>query len=186
VSSNHVVADERDLADPVQYGFIGVWVNHVYSRGELAITAADPTAEPRIDEQMLSDQRDLARLRDGVRRLARLVEHAAFAAIREEAPPDADPEARVGVPALSAGQLEDDGALDEYLMRTAGDAAHVTSTCRMGSPDSVTTVVDPSGRVLGVDGLLVADASILPDCPRANTHLASVLVGEHLADLIDR
>jgi len=51
----------------------------------------------------------------------------------------------------------------------------------MGSPDDVRTVVDPDCRVLGVDGLRVVDASIIPEVPRANLHLTVVMIAEHLA-----
>jgi choline dehydrogenase-like flavoprotein len=58
---------------------------------------------------------------------------------------------------------------------------HAVGTCRMGEPSAATTVVDPEGRVLGVEGLRVIDASIMPAVPRAATHLTAVMIGEHLA-----
>jgi choline dehydrogenase-like flavoprotein len=61
------------------------------------------------------------------------------------------------------------------------DTVHATSTCRMGDPGDPEVVVDPDGRVLGVDGLRVADASILPWVTRANTNLTAILVGEKVA-----
>jgi choline dehydrogenase len=181
VACNSVAADEAGLRAPASYGFVGVWVNDVHSRGELAITSTDPDVQPRIDERMLSDQRDVARLRSGIRHLTQLAGHDAFAELTEARTDEPAARAAAGFSAPTPAELEDDAALDRYLLRTVGDAAHVTSTCRMGAPDAATTVVDPSGRVLGIDGLLVADASILPGCPRANTHLACVVVGEHLA-----
>ena len=57
-------------------------------------------------------------------------------------------------------------------------------TCRMGSPASRTTVVDHRGRVLGVSGLRVADASIMPFVPSANTNAAAMMIGEKVADMI--
>ena len=54
-------------------------------------------------------------------------------------------------------------------------------TCRMGSVDDPRTVVDPDCRVLSLDGLRVADASIMPDIVRANTHLSSIVIGENAA-----
>jgi choline dehydrogenase-like flavoprotein len=50
----------------------------------------------------------------------------------------------------------------------------------MGSPDDGTTVVDPECRVLGVDGLRVVDASVIPEAPRANLHLTVVMIAEHV------
>jgi choline dehydrogenase-like flavoprotein len=54
----------------------------------------------------------------------------------------------------------------------------------MGSPDDPTTVVDSHGRVLGLDGLYVADASVFPEVPRANTNLPTIVAAERLAELI--
>ena len=61
------------------------------------------------------------------------------------------------------------------------DTVHVCSTCRMGSPADETTVVDPDCRVLGIEGLRVIDASIIPEVPRANLHLTVVMIAEHMA-----
>ena len=69
-------------------------------------------------------------------------------------------------------------------MATVGDTGHICGTCRMGAPDDPRTVVDPSGRVLGVDGLWVADASVFPEVPRANTNLPTIAAAERLSDLI--
>jgi choline dehydrogenase-like flavoprotein len=59
---------------------------------------------------------------------------------------------------------------------------HPVGTCRMGRPGAPDTVVDPDGRVLGVDGLRVADASVFPTVPRANTHLSALAVAEAMAE----
>jgi 5-(hydroxymethyl)furfural/furfural oxidase len=80
--------------------------------------------------------------------------------------------------------LTDDAALDAWLMATVGDTGHICGTCRMGAPDDARTVVDPHGRVLGVDGLWVADASVFPEVPRANTNLPTIAAAERLSDLI--
>jgi choline dehydrogenase/5-(hydroxymethyl)furfural/furfural oxidase len=69
-------------------------------------------------------------------------------------------------------------------METVGNTGHVCATCRMGAPDDPRAVVDPSGRVLGVDGLYVADASVFPEVPRANTNLPTIVAAERLSDLI--
>jgi choline dehydrogenase/5-(hydroxymethyl)furfural/furfural oxidase len=69
-------------------------------------------------------------------------------------------------------------------MDTVGDTGHICATCRMGSPDDPSTVVDSHGRVLGVDGLYIADASVFPEVPRANTNLPTIVAAERLAELI--
>ncbi|WP_246155249.1 GMC family oxidoreductase [Saccharopolyspora hirsuta] len=77
--------------------------------------------------------------------------------------------------------VEHDTALDELLLRTVTDGQHATSTCRMGSPTSATTVVDPRCRVLHV-----VDASIFPTCPRANPNLVTIAAAELMVDRLMR
>ncbi|HSA49541.1 MAG TPA: GMC family oxidoreductase [Yinghuangia sp.] len=155
-------------------GAFGLWVNQVYSRGVVSLASADPTVQPEVRERMLSDERDLARMRSGIRSLVELARSEEVAAITEFSPD------RLNKELLAS--LDDDAELDDHLLRTAFDAQHATSTCRMGSPSSASTVVDPRCRVLGVDALHVVDASVFPTVPRANTNLAAVMVGELMAD----
>ena len=68
--------------------------------------------------------------------------------------------------------------------RLSEDPAADVGTCRMGDPDEEHTVIDPEGRVLGVDGLWVADASVFPEVPRANTNLPTIAAAERLSDVI--
>lgn len=63
---------------------------------------------------------------------------------------------------------------------------HVTGTCRMGRPDDPDAVVDSQCRVIGLDGLRVVDASIMPCVPSANTNLPAIMIAERAADLIGR
>ncbi|HXM55891.1 MAG TPA: GMC family oxidoreductase, partial [Candidatus Dormibacteraeota bacterium] len=132
----------------------------VFSRGQLTLQSPDPTVDPVIEQCLLTDERDLARMADALERMRELLAHRAFAAIADGPP---------GLP--DAGDLP----------RVVTDTVHVCSTCRMGSPEDDTTVVDPDCRVLGVDGLRVIDASIIPEVPRANLHLTVVMIAEHMA-----
>jgi choline dehydrogenase-like flavoprotein len=72
----------------------------------------------------------------------------------------------------------------EDLPRIVTDGGHLSSSCRMGSPDDDTTVVDPDCRVLGVDGLRVIDASVMPEVVRANSLLTVLAIGERMASRI--
>ena len=81
-------------------------------------------------------------------------------------------------------ELSDDAAIDAWLMETIGDTGHICGTCRMGAADDPRTVVDPEGRVLGIESLWVADASVFPAVPRANTNLPTIEAAERLSDLI--
>ncbi|WP_072802557.1 GMC family oxidoreductase [Rhodococcoides yunnanense] len=164
--------DMRSLA-----GAFGVWVNQAHSRGELTLTSADFAVQPQIHSRMLSDERDLSRLRDGIRALVELARDPAVGSITHGAL-----ESENG--ALFA-VLDNDSELDDYLLSTASDVQHATSTCRMGAIDDADTVVDPSCRVLGIDRLRVVDASIFPTVPRANTNLTAIMVGEVMADRLD-
>lgn len=159
-------------------GALGVWVNRCYARGTVGLQSRDPTVQPVIRERMLSDQRDLRRLRQGARLLAEL---CASEAIRQilRIPPD-----ETGID-FHRATYGDDQELEAHLLATAVDTQHATSTCRMGPSGSRETVVDPDGRVLDVEALRVADASIFPTCPRANTNLASIVIGELIAYRLD-
>ena len=76
--------------------------------------------------------------------------------------------------------LGDDGPLREWLKANVSDYLHVCGTCRMGHPDDPAAVVDPACRYIGVDHLRVVDASVMPTIPRANTHLTTVMIAEHV------
>ncbi|MEV1177737.1 GMC oxidoreductase [Nonomuraea sp. NPDC049784] len=155
-------------------GGFGVWLNQNHSRGVLTLTSADPQAQPEVRERMLSDARDLERLRQGVRALAEMARGPEVAPIVEGSVETRN--------SRLFAVLDDDAELDDHLLATAVDAQHGTSTCRMGAPGDASTVVDPSCRILGVDGLRVVDASIFPSVPLANTNLATIMVGELMAD----
>ncbi|GAC1400543.1 MAG: GMC family oxidoreductase N-terminal domain-containing protein [Chloroflexota bacterium] len=159
--------------DALAAGFLGVSAFQTFSRGSLRLASPDPEADPVIELGMLSDERDLVRLRDGVRRLRAMAVHPAVAAIAENIAIDAE--------GHTLDDLADEGRLDAWMLATCGDTQHPVGTCRMGAPGDPRSVVDPACRVLGLDGLRVVDASIMPEVPRANTHLTCVMIGEHAA-----
>ena len=164
--------------EELKRGVIVVSVFQAFSQGYLRIPSADPREDPIIEECMLSDGRDLERLRDGVRRLFALAGHAAFDEIVEE----------IWVGDIFGGGMRgiesfgSDEALDRWLLEECVDCFHIVGTCRMGAVSDRRTVVDPDCRVVGVDGLRVVDASIMPGAPRANTHLTTVMIAEHMAE----
>jgi len=82
-----------------------------------------------------------------------------------------------------AGQED---ALLEFVRREVSGVYHPVGTCRMGRPDDEQAVVDPAGRVIGVEGLRVVDASVMPSIPRGNTNIPTIMVAEKLADQILR
>ena len=155
-------------------GRILVSVYQAWSRGYVRIASTDPEVDPAIEEQMLSDPRDLLRLRDGVRRLFEIARQPAVAAIA------AGP-VTCGTTRLSIDAMRDDATIDAWLMAEAADTQHACGTCRMGAAEDPGAVVDPECRVRGIEGLRVIDASIMPAVPRANTHLPTVAIAEHMA-----
>lgn len=135
---------------------VAVSLEQPYSTGHMTLASSDPRADPHFELRMLSDDRDLERLRDGMTRTLELLEHDAFRTRR-----------RGGIIAPR----------DESEFRTSvKDTMHLSSTVRMGdSPDSV---VDSDCRVRGVEGLRVVDASIMPCVVSANTLLTVLALAD--------
>ncbi len=149
-------------------GLLIGWVNQSFSRGSLRLVSSDPHEHPIIEENMLGDPRDLARLRNCYRRMLELLEHHAFEAAVARVMLDGS--------GTSARDLVDDAAIDAWLLRTSSDAQHICATAAMGA------VVDADCQVLGTEGLRVIDASVIPEVPRANTHLMVLALAEHMAE----
>jgi 5-(hydroxymethyl)furfural/furfural oxidase len=80
--------------------------------------------------------------------------------------------------------LADDTALEAYIRRSAIGVWHASCSCRMGSDEDSLAVTDETGRVRGVPGLRVVDASIFPTIPRSNTNLPTIMVAEKIADAL--
>ena len=140
--------------------------------GELLLTSRDPNVQPSLDFNYLQEPFDRQRMRDGVRLALNLAEHEDFRKIidRRLEPLDSD--------------LESDEALDDWMMREATTGQHISGTCKMGPASDPMAVVDQYGKVHGLEGLRVVDASIMPDCVRANTNVTSIMIGERVADLM--
>jgi choline dehydrogenase len=149
-----------------------------HSQGTVTLSSGDPTAHPVVELRMLSDDRDRDRLRDGARRLLEIAASEPFRRIATGVAVDVD--------GRTPADLRDDRALDRWLLESCTDHQHPAGTCRMGDPADDRTVVDPDCRVLGIDGLRVADASVMPESPRANIHLTCVAIGERAAERISR
>lgn len=175
-----MIAGNVRSADPAMrwWGGLAVSVYESFSEGTVKLAGRDPRLDPLIDENMLSDERDLVRLRDGARRLLQIGRHPSLRNICEDAT------------LLESGWAldhdPDDASLDAWLMANVSDAQHASSTCRMGPAELPTSVVDPDCRVLGFDGLYVIDASIFPTTVRANTHLTVITMAEAMADRLRR
>lgn len=149
--------------------FVTLWRS--FSRGTVRLRARDVTVEPAVELNMLADQRDIARMRDGARRLFELAAHPAIASI-------ADDVQIAGIHSMA--ELPE--TLDRWLLEHCDTVGHPCGTARMGAARDPRTVVDPDCRVVGIEGLRVADASAMPAAPSAPNHLSCVMFGEHLAE----
>ena len=141
------------------------------SRGSVELRSADPLAAPVIRPNYLSDPRDRAVLRSGVRLLRRIFAQPAFDAVRgPELQPGAD--------------VTDDAALDAWIAQTADTMFHPVGTCRMGTASDRGAVVDARLAVHCVAGLYVADASIMPRITSGNTNAPAILIGLRCAEML--
>ena len=83
-----------------------------------------------------------------------------------------------------ADDLASDDALDDWLLGIVSTAQHISCTCKMGPSSDPMAVVDQYGRVHGLDNIRVVDASIMPDCIRANTNVTTMMIGERVSEFI--
>ncbi len=151
---------------------VGVGAYRGDSRGRLSLVSADPGAAPRIEHRYLATAADRARLREAVRLGDALLRARAMAPLVAARPDPAG-----GVPA-------DDRALDRWVAARLTTAVHLAGSARMGPDGDPGAVVDQHLRVRGVEGLRVADTSVLPEVPTRGPAATAVLVGERAAELM--
>ena len=140
--------------------------------GELTLTSKDAGVQPHLNYNYFAEEFDRRRAREGLRLAVSLAGHPEFDDILAE---------RVGP---SDEVIESDDALDQWMLREATTGQHISGTCKMGPASDPMAVVDQHGRVHGLQGLRVVDASIMPDCIRANTNVTTMMIGERISDLI--
>lgn len=150
------------------FGFT-IYQGTPYSRGEVGLSSGDPLAPPRIRTGYFSDPRDIEILAAGVQRIRDLMRRPEIARyIKTEVAP--------GTGVLTRTELI------EAIRREAATSYHQCGTCSMGSDDRA--VVDHRLRVRGVEGLRVADTSIIPRLPNAALHAPALMIGEKAAAMI--
>jgi choline dehydrogenase len=141
------------------------------SRGEITLKSADPNDKPRIFFNYMSHEDDWKEFRHGVRLTREVFSQKAFEPYRgREIQPGSD--------------VQSDAEIDDFLREHAESAYHPCGTCRMGASDDRHAVVDSQTRVIGVDGLRVADSSIFPRVTNGNLNAPSIMTGEKAADHI--
>ena len=139
------------------------------SRGRIELASADPAAAPLIHQNFLSSQRDWASLRHGFRVARRLA-----------AEPSMQP--FVAAEFVPGPKCQTDEEIDEHIRKTSITVHHPAGSCRMGA--DAQSVVDPELRVRGIDGLRIADASVMPDLPCGNINAAVIMIAERASDMI--
>ncbi|OWY63984.1 choline dehydrogenase [cyanobacterium TDX16] len=151
-------------------GFTGVVsLTHFQNIGSVSLRSSDPKDTPVIRMNYLQSEADVQKLIAGIRLMRQLFQSSAFDEFGgEEIAPGAG--------------VESDAALVAYIRETCGTGNHPAGTCKMGTDPMA--VVDPELRVYGVEGLRVADASIMPTLVRGNINAPVIMIGEKAADLI--
>ena len=139
-----------------------------YSYGRLVFDSAEVGAAPRIEMEYLSDERDYAKIIDGLHRAMELVHTPEIEAVTE------------GIRRPTPDELQKPAELEAWIRAHAASGAHPSCTARMGPADDPTAVVDERGLVYGVRGLRIADASIMPRVPSANTNIPTIMIGERI------
>lgn len=140
--------------------------------GELCLQSSDPEVQPAMDYRHLSEESDRRRMREGVKLSIKIASDRAFSKILGDRVDPTDE------------TLASEDAMDDWMYRTVSTMHHISGTCKMGPASDEMAVVDQHLRVHGIEGLRVADCSIMPDCIRANTNVTAMMIGERLADLV--
>ena len=141
------------------------------SRGSVSLNSADPAEAPKIVFNYMSDAKDWEDFRTCIRLTREIFAQDAFAPfVKHEIQP--------------GEAVQSDEELDAFIAEHAESAYHPCGTCKMGRVDDPMAVVDPECRVIGVEGLRVADSSIFPRITNGNLNGPSIMVGEKASDHI--
>ena len=139
------------------------------SRGSVSLASSDPAADPLIRFNYMSEESDWEDFRTCIRLTREIFAQEAFKPfVKNEIQPGSD--------------AQTDADLNAVIAEHAESAYHPCGTCRMGRADDKNAVVDPEARVIGVDGLRVADSSIFPRITNGNLNAPSIMVGEKVSD----
>ena len=154
------------------HGFqVHVGYNLSKSRGSVTLASADPAADPKIRFNYMSTPEDWEKFRHCVRLTREIFGQKAFDMYRG--------------PEIQPGEaVQTDEQIDAFLRAHLESAYHPCGTCRMGAADDPMAVVDPECRVIGIEGLRVADSSIFPHVTYGNLNGPSIMTGEKAADHI--
>ena len=150
---------------------LGFYLMRPESRGHVRLASANPFDLPIVQPNYLAEAADRERTVAALRLTRRILHAKALSAFHE-----AD--------MFPPPEVTSDADLLEFARQRGGTAWHLMGTCRMGSAIDPASVVDPALRVIGLQGLRVADASIMPTMPSGNTQVPTMMIAEKAADLI--
>ena len=142
------------------------------SKGSVRLLSPNPSDMPNITLNLLKTDTDVERMADGVRIASSIMDNTELAEIVRQRTSPTDE------------ILSSDQSLYSWLRANTTTGNHLTSTCAMGSDSNPMTVVDNRCQVLGVENLYIADASVMPECVRANTNTTTMMVGERVAEFL--
>ncbi|MGX9355874.1 choline dehydrogenase [Roseobacteraceae bacterium S113] len=167
-----IAVDDETWKPIPEHAFqIHVGLMRAHSRGEIRLQSADPAVAPSILCNYLSDSRDRELMRTGIRAVRELVAQPAFTEL-------------TGAEIFPGADVYEDSDLDHLLNTHLASQWHLSGTARMGQATDRGAVVDPDGRVHGVHGLRVVDASIMPSVTNGNTNAPTIMIAEKLSDRI--
>ena len=141
------------------------------SRGRVRLASTDPAAAPSILFNYMTHPDDWTDFRAAIRLTREIFQQAAM-------------QPYCGREIQPGAEVQSDAALDDFVRAHAESAYHPCGTCRMGRADDPLAVVDAQCRVIGVEGLRVADSSIFPRVTNGNLNAPSIMTGEKAADMI--
>ena len=155
---------------PDSIGRISCVIELPAGAGFVRLNSADPAVQPKFDYRYFSHPEDMRRMRDGIRLAVKMLETDAYKDVSD------------GRVTPTEGILTDDDALDLWIRQTVGSARHVSGTCKIGPDSDPMAVVDQQCRVKGLQGLWIADSSVMPQVPRANANATAIMIGERVAE----
>lgn len=161
-----------DIDEDLNYIGFSASLQLALGEGELTLQSTDPHVQPNLNYNYYQEEEDLRRMREAIRLGVRIAENSSFSDLLLDRIMPSDEE------------LQSDDLLNEWLRRNSGTSHHVSGTCKMGPDSDPMAVVDQYLKVKGVECLRVADASVMPDCIRANTNATTIMIGEKAADFI--
>ncbi len=141
------------------------------SRGRVGLRSADPLDDPAIFANYLATDEDRRAIREGFKMTRDIAGQASLARYR-------------GVEHAPGEQVRTDAEIDAWIAHTAETIYHPVGTCRMGVRDDPMAVVDDRLRVMGLQGLRVVDASVMPNLIGGNTNAPTIMIAEKAADMI--